>query len=245
MHLSVTGVEEGPQVLLLHGGGVGGWMWDAVRSQLDDTFRVIIPDLPGHDRSADVPYVSHTAATTELVSLIEREADGPVTVVGFSLGAQLAVLLAAEHPDLVDAVVVVSAQTEPLRFPGATLSLLGAAAPLARRSWFARLQARELFIPEESMDDYLRTSAGITRETLLASVGQNIGFVPPAGWASFPGTALVVVGARERPLMLRSAERLHEALEGSALEVVEGCGHGIPLQKPQWLAKRIREVSSQ
>ena len=39
--------------------------------------------------------------------------------------------------------------------------------------------------------------------------------------------------------MIRSARLLHNGLDGSALEIVPGCGHGIPLQRAEWLARRL------
>lgn len=227
-------------LLLLHGGGVAGWMWDPVCAHLDDSHRLLVPDLPGHGRSAAEPYTSHAETVTALAALLEREG-GRALVVGFSLGAQLAVQLAAQRPDLVADAVVISAQAVPLRAVGPTLALLRATAGLAQNERFARLQARELFIPDDLLPAYLETSAGISRETLLTAVEANLRFVPPAGWADFPGSPLVLVGEKEKPLMHRSAAALHDALPCSTVEVVEGCGHGIPLQRPEWLAARLAE----
>lgn len=161
------------------------------------------------------------------------------TVVGFSLDAQLAVLLAARRPDLVESVIVVSAQAVPMRASGPTMALLGATAGLKRREWFARLQARELFVPAEHLDDYVQTSAGISRDTLLDAVGENLRFEPPNAWRNYPGAALILVGSREKRLMARSAAVLHGTLPESTLEIVDGCGHGIPLQRPGWFAQRV------
>ncbi|PRB19179.1 alpha/beta fold hydrolase [Microbacterium sp. MYb62] len=238
MHVKTSGPQGERPLLLLHGGGVAGWMWEPMRAHLDQGRRLVIPDLPGHGLSADEPYVSHAATTAALALALEEEGR-PATVVGFSLGAQLAVQLAAQRPDLVDQVIVVSAQAVPMRATGPTLALLGAMAGLAKQERFARLQARQLFIPAELMTDYVRTSAGISRETLLRSVEENLRFVPPAAWGRFPGAASILVGAEEKTLMKRSAAALHAALPSSAHEVVDGCGHGIPLQRPAWLAQRI------
>lgn len=241
MHVATSGPHGDRPLLLLHGGGVAGWMWEPMCAHLEEERRLIIPDLPGHGRSADETYASHAATTAELARVIEDEGR-PATVVGFSLGAQLAVQLAAQRPDLVDRVVVVSAQTVPMRATRPTLALLGATAGLAKKEWFARLQARELFIPDELMTEYVRTSAGISRETLLHSVEENLRFVPPAAWRTFPGVASILVGAEEKTLMKRSAAALHAALPSSALQVVDGCGHGIPLQRASWLADHVEAL---
>lgn len=239
MYVSRTGEEDGRQVLLLHGGGVAGWMWQPVVDLLPAGTRSVVPDLPGHGRSSGQRYVSHARTVAELAEVIESGTGLPVAVVGFSLGAQLAVLLAATRPELVSQVVVVSAQARPTRAPGMTLGLLSVAAPLAKYQWFARLQARELFIPEALMDDYVRTSALISRETLVTTVGENLRFTAPPGWASYPGQALILAGERERGVMKESARSLSDSLAGSELEIVAGCGHGIPLQRPDWFARRL------
>lgn len=238
MHVDAFGPRGERPLLLLHGGGVAGWMWEPMRAHFDEAHRVLVPDLPGHGRSADESYVSHSVTTAALERILEDEG-GRATVVGFSLGAQLAVQLAAQRPDLVDHVAVVSAQAVPMRATRPTIALLGATAGLARQEWFARLQARALFVPDELLPDYVRTSASISRETLLRSVEENLRFVPPTPWHVFPGAALILVGAEEKTLMKRSAAALHTALPHSAVQVVDGCGHGIPLQRPEWLAQRI------
>lgn len=240
MHHETFGPTGGRPLLLLHGGGVAGWMWDPVRARLGDDLRVIVPDLPGHGASATAPYVSHAATADALARLLEDEAAGPATVAGFSLGAQLTVLLAAQRPDLVDDAVVISAQAEPARATGPTLALLRATAGLAKNERFARLQARELFVPEDLLPAYLRTSAGISRETLVTAVAENLRFTPPPAWSQFAGTAHILVGEKEKRLMHRSAAALHRALPHSTTAVVDGCGHGIPLQRPEWLADLLR-----
>src|SRR5690625_4327191 len=162
-------------------------MWQPLLAAFQSRTPVIclVPDLPGHGRSADRAYRSHGDTLARLIPLIENR--GPVTVVGFSLGAQLAVLLASERPDLVNAAVIVSAQAKPSRLPRATLALLGLTAPLARNERFARAQARQLLIPDELLPHYLQNSRELGRESLLAAVNENIRFTVPAGWRGYRG----------------------------------------------------------
>ncbi|MCH1882955.1 alpha/beta hydrolase [Agrococcus sp. ARC_14] len=242
MEVRESGLADAPPVLLLHGGGVAGWMWRPTLAALRTPVRAIVPDLPGHGASASDDYRSHGETVTELERLLEQRAPAGATVVGFSLGAQLAVLLAARRPELVADVVVVSAQAKSIAMPQLTLAMLAAAAPLAKWRRFARLQAKELFVPAALMPEYLADSARITKATLLASVGENLRFTVPPGWARSGDagpTSLVVVGSRERALMRDSARVLHESRPGSGLRIVEGVGHGLPLQRPDDLARLI------
>ncbi|MBO1768950.1 alpha/beta fold hydrolase [Agrococcus sp. TF02-05] len=240
MHVDETGPAGAPPLLLLHGGGVGGWMWRPTLAALRHPVRALVPDLPGHGRSASDPYRSHAETLAGLEALLEERASSGAVVAGFSLGAQLAVLLAARRPELVADAVVVSAQAAPLPLAGPTLALLGLTAPLARVPWFARLQARELLVPDELLPEYLAGSAAITRETLLASVGENLRFAVPEGWGE-SGSALVVVGGAERRVMRDSARLLHDAHPGSELRVVPRAGHGLPLEHPERMAAMLDE----
>jgi len=213
-------------------------MWHDLRARLGDRHRILVPDLPGHGRSADEPYVSHDRTVAQLAELLAAEGR-PASVGGFSLGAQLSILLASRHPELVARTLVVSAQAQPLPFTGATLGLLRATAGLARREWFARLQARELFISDALFPEYFATSSAITPDTLVAAVGDNLRFALPTAWGAFPGPVVVMVGERERRLMRDSAARVAAAVPHARLQVVDGTGHGIPLQRPQWFAAEV------
>src|SRR5699024_10748670 len=124
-----------------------------------------------------------------------------VLVVGFSVGAQLAIRLASEHPELVHGAVIVSGEARPAPLPRTTLAMLKRAAPLGRLAWFARLQAKQLSVPRELLGNYVRDSSRLSTDTLLAIVGANIHFTLPAAWSAFGGGTTVMVGARERALM--------------------------------------------
>lgn len=239
MHVDISG--EGTPVLFLHGGGVSGWMWQPVLDHLSGEIRSIVPDLPGHGKNRGSDYVSHDVTIAELVELIRDAAPSGVLVVGFSLGAQLAIRLASEQPSLVAGAIIVSGEAQPAPVPAATLRLLKWAAPLARYEWFARLQARQLAVPEELLNDYIRGSREMSPDTLLASAGENIRFTLPAAWGAVAGPATVLVGERERGLMRHSAAIIHESLDDSVLCVVPGAAHDIPFSHPELLADVIRQ----
>ncbi len=229
-------------VLLLHGGGVAGWMWEPVRAELGDEYRLIVPDLPGHDHSADEDYVSHEQTLARLRVMLAERTTGRIAVVGFSLGAQLALALASENPELVSGVVSISALAIPSRAPGVTRALLSSTAGLAKNERFARAQAKALGVPPALVPDYLRTSESISKATLLNVVAANGAFTVPAGWAGFTGAAMVLAGGREPRQVQRSAQLLHAANPRSSLELDLDAGHTLPFSNPTLVARSIRSV---
>ncbi|MEQ9815064.1 MAG: alpha/beta hydrolase [Azospirillaceae bacterium] len=100
---------SGPCLILLHGSG-GSWLhWIANIEPLARSYRVVVPDIPGHGDS-DAPPPPPTSE--HLAALLSTGAesvfgDGPISIVGFSMGASIAVDLAASQDDRVSALVLV------------------------------------------------------------------------------------------------------------------------------------------
>ncbi|MFW6690924.1 alpha/beta fold hydrolase [Streptomyces sp. MAR4 CNX-425] len=108
VELCVRDSGAGPAVLLLHGTTASLGVWDAVVERLGPAVRTVAVDQRGHGRSGK-PADGYDAAayTADLRALIRALDCGPVVAVGHSLGARNAVVLAAEHPELVAGVVAV------------------------------------------------------------------------------------------------------------------------------------------
>ena len=98
-----------PTLLLLHGYGESLTTWRAVFDRLAAHSRVIAIDLPGFGGSAK-PDTSYSLATftARLSSFIDRWTTGPVTVVGHSMGGELAAALALARPDRIKVVVLIA-----------------------------------------------------------------------------------------------------------------------------------------
>lgn len=110
-----------PPVLLLHGLGVGGSIWQAFARRLLPDLAAVAPDLRGHGQS-DAPPSGYTSAdyAADLIELITAEdwLESPVPVVGHSLGALVALTLADLRPDLVRWLVLLDPPLDPeLRNP--------------------------------------------------------------------------------------------------------------------------------
>jgi 4,5:9,10-diseco-3-hydroxy-5,9,17-trioxoandrosta-1(10),2-diene-4-oate hydrolase len=104
---------SGPAVVLIHGGAPGAYGWGNFGRNMDAlaaNFRTIIVDLPGYGKS-DKPQVSGGRfgfyAKTFAAMFAALEID-KAHVVGMATGGGAAVMMAIEHPELIDRLVLVS-----------------------------------------------------------------------------------------------------------------------------------------
>ncbi|WP_345385214.1 alpha/beta fold hydrolase [Nonomuraea salmonea] len=94
-----AGPHDADAVVLLHAVGTTGWMWERQVTALKSDLRVLVPDLPGHGRSAAVAWESIGGTAALVAELIAARApSGRAHVVGLSLGGYVAATLAATAP---------------------------------------------------------------------------------------------------------------------------------------------------
>ncbi|MFI7608200.1 alpha/beta fold hydrolase [Micromonospora sp. NPDC049366] len=101
----------GRPLVLLHGGLGSGEMFGPILPTLAAHHQVILVDLQGHGRTADIDRpLDVTLMADDIAALIEHIDLRKPDVVGFSLGGGVALQVAIRHPHLVDRVVSASAQ---------------------------------------------------------------------------------------------------------------------------------------
>ena len=102
---------EGEPLLLLHGGTGIGRDWQHVFTSGDPAgYRLIVPDLRGHGRSTNPSgRFTFREIATDIVRLLDHLGVRHVKAIGMSAGAKTLLHVATQRPDLVDAMVLVSA----------------------------------------------------------------------------------------------------------------------------------------
>lgn len=86
---------RGPALVLLHGWGLNLRIWDGLTAALCDRFRIIAVDLPGHGRSEWLPERSSLEEQAAQVCETVAEIASEYSLLGWSLGSQIALQLAA------------------------------------------------------------------------------------------------------------------------------------------------------
>lgn len=231
---------NGSPLLLVHGFTGRGSAWGSHVAAFAERFRVIVVDLPGHGRSgiADPWRMSVDEAASDLAEILTRFAATPANVLGYSLGARIALQLAIAHPEAVARLILES--------PSAGLATAGER--IARREADAALAGRlenagiEAFVDEWEQQPIFASHAGLPAGTrarqrrirlsnspagLAASLrGAGQGSMEPL-FSRLPGVAaptLIIAGALDERGLPR-AEAVARGIPDARLAIIERAGH--------------------
>jgi pimeloyl-ACP methyl ester carboxylesterase len=262
-----------PPVLFVHGLGGESLDWVDVAVQLKDLFDCAALDLPGFAHSPLPPGKDLSLdALASTVAEVARTLDRPVHLVGVSLGGTIAVRVAAEHPELVASLTLVSPALPDLRPKPGSAQLLIALAPVigpaivrtiinSDPEWMAkRIYALCYGNPHAvSQEQHVREvatlrqrasldySAYVYREAVRTTVMSYLERGPRRPWqqAALVGVpTLVVSGGRDRLVSHRVAARAKRTFRDVEVLRLPEAGHVAHLEDPTAVAAAMRAFLS-
>ncbi len=115
MHYAVWGNGDRPPLLLIHGGEDHCRSWDFVAPHLTDRYTIYAPDLRGHGDSAWAIGGMYSLPEFALdVSTLANSLEGPLTIIGHSLGGGIALQYAGTFAEKVAKVVSIEGWGPPM-----------------------------------------------------------------------------------------------------------------------------------
>lgn len=218
-------------------------MWEDIFPHLEEHYQCLFVDLPYHGNH--IPYrevftIQHFSE--KLFEIIEPYRNNqPIAVVGFSIGAQIALELMAIRPHYFQFAMINSALCQPLRISHTTLAIsIKLSMPLTKLKSFAKLQAKQLYIPTHLFDKYFAQSQAITSSQLIEIMHTNMSFSASEKLKKCQARTLITYGEREKKFMKDSALQLSRLLPNSEVSVLARLGHGFPFAEPKQFADAIR-----
>jgi len=235
----------GPAVVLLHGSNSSLLTWEAWANALAADYRVITVDLPGHGLTGPDPLARYSAA--EMADFVERflsTINVPrFTLVGNSMGGNVAWHYTLRHPDKVERLVLVDAAGYP-REERAPFGFRVFSTP--GLSWIARWVTPRFLIARslrdaygdpgrvtdarvEEYEDMMRREGNrdATRQRFQRSAAPD-GAHARLGEIRAP--TLVLWGARDRWILPKYGQRFAKDIPGARLVVLDGLGH-VPMEE--------------
>ncbi len=241
VHMMKAGTGD-PLLILHHDFGPTGWL--PLHEQLAGRFTVYAPTTPGYgqsDRPAWMRSVRDLAVIYQWM-LADLGLEN-VTLVGLGFGGWIAAEMATMSPGAFKRLVLVGAMgIQPARGEILDQSLVNhmdyVKAGLHNPAVFEQQFGAN---PETDQLEAWETN----RETTFRIAWKPYMFSQtlPHLLGGVRAPALVVWGREDRIVPLECGERYAQALPNARLEVIEGCGHLVDLEKPEDLARIVTEFA--
>ncbi|HLS34302.1 MAG TPA: alpha/beta fold hydrolase, partial [Brevibacterium sp.] len=248
--LATKTVGEGPdRAVFLHGLFGRGKNFTTAAKAIAQTHTSTLIDLPNHGESPWTEEFSYTDMADAVADTLRTgaAADGPVDVIGHSMGGKTAMVLALRHPELVDRLVIVDISPVVSDNGGEFEHLLGSLTALDLDALGSRTDADEALqgpIPNRGTRGFLlqnlrSTDGGYTWQPnldLLYESLPTIGGFPDMEGREFTGPTLWV-GGSESGYITEEAGPVMEKLFPKVLQItVKGSGHWVHSEKPEEFA---------
>lgn len=221
---------SGPALLLLHGWGCSLDIWKSVIADLAAERTLIAVDFPGHGESPEPPAPWSVTEYMELVhGLLKSLPGAPVDVLAHSFGGRVALLLAAEHPECVDRLVLTGCAGIPprkseratgraRRYQALKRLVLG---PIGRLVGEKKRDAlMERLIQRYGSEDY-RALTPSMRATFNRVIGQDL----TGCLERIAAPTLLVWGEEDTATPLWMGELMEQKIADAGLVRFAGCGH--------------------
>ena len=229
----------GPAVVLVHGWLTSSRLWEQLAGRLAQRFTVYTLDLGGFGES-DKPIAGYGVRNGSrlLYAFCAHFGLTRANVIGHDLGGAMAVKLAADHPDVVGRLVIVSTPADedqidvPTMLWLATLPVvgplfyaLGRAARPVRRLWMRPFVADPDDLTEEVVDDAGRSTPAAVSKTL--SIGRREisrgRLARQARIIKIP--LLVVAGEQDQIVDPQSVGVWAGGVDRAEISLIDECGH--------------------
>ena len=236
-----------PTVLLIHGFLDDASIWDGLVDRLGGEVGAVRYDLPGFgarigsvEEARDATLESLAAEAGEIVQGI----DGPVIVVGQSLGTQVAELVAARHKDRVRGLVLLT--PVPLggtRLPAEVVAPFGALGGdrVAQRNLRGELSPH---LGEGQLDRLTDIGAPVAADVVSHYVDVWNGGVNNAPTASaFGGPVLIIGGGADAFSNEQVVDAVSSRFADADVKVIEKGGHWVHFEYPGAVAAMILDFA--
>lgn len=230
-------------IILLHGGGLSWWNYEEVSEILKSNYHVILPILDGHSGS-DRDFTSIENNANEIIEYIDNNYNGNVKLIGgLSLGAQILLDILSKRDNICEYAIIESALVCPMKMTNRLIELLiNMSYGLINKKWFSKLQFKSLKIKKELFDKYYIDSSNITKNNMISFLKANSNY-HLKNIKTNKSKSIVIVGSKERPIMIKSAKRIHDELINSELEILSGYYHGdLSINHPNEYAEKVNKL---
>ncbi len=231
---------RGEPVILLHGTGGEGARWMPQIKGLSADFRVIALDQIGFGQSDKPLTTYHSGVFAEFLGGFIKAIGVPkATLIGQSMGANVALTLAVQHPEMVNRLVLVNGggfRTGPRTTPPDyhARQIANAATLAESREYMEKLYYDHSFVTDKLVEQNLmqRLRSAYTIESMQIAADRGLGGVTEDEARKIKSPTLLVWGANDKLSPPANADKLNAVIAGSRKVLIDKAGHYPFLEHP-------------
>ena len=233
------GIREGLRTLVfVHGSGGSRLHWNYQRQFFEKSYNVVIVDLPGHGKAGSEGEDSVRAYAKHLLHLLRGLPGDMFCLFGHSLGGAIVQEFTLLYPQYVEALVLVGTGARLRVLP----EILGGVQERFEET--VRLICDYAFSKKTSPDLIQKGVEAMleTRTTVLYgdfAACNRLDIMDRVGTIRIP--TLVVCGSDDLLTPPKYAHFLAEKIPGARLEIIDGAGHMVMIEKPDEFNNRVME----
>jgi 3-oxoadipate enol-lactonase len=235
INLNYTEEGSGFPLILLHGLSDDHNLWTLLMPRFSEIYRTFTIDLRGHGQSEkpDMPYSIELFAA-DLFEFMKKLGISRANFAGLSMGAAIIQQFALEHPEMVNAMVLLSAFSYTDGYSKANFDNLRRSLQKGGLEAFFD-KALELVVTPAFRKEYA-DSLGLLKMQAVrinspAAISRAIdaceGFNLRDRVKAIKAPALILSGKEDVFTPTYFAAEIHRSIEGSELAVMEGVGHNL------------------
>jgi len=250
IQMAYTDAGAGDPVVLIHGYPFNRSLWNEQVAALSSAYRVITPDLRGFGETdpSDGPATMNLMAQ-DVAHLMDQLEIPQAVIGGLSMGGYVALAFYKQFPSRVRALILADtraqADTEEAKQTRAQQAEKALSEGMAG---IADAMLPKLLTPEtvskhpdivKRVRDMMLTLKPEGAAAALRGMAQRDDQTPLLSQISSP--ALILVGAEDAITPVADSEKMHHAIAGSRLVVVENAGHVSNLERTEQFNKALLE----
>ncbi len=199
-------------------------------------YQVVVPHLPGFGRNSNDVF-SAELAEKELAELAESFGR-PVTIIGFSLGAQLCLPLICDHTELFTGAVMISPW---LLKDNAEIEKLMKLQSDNEKNMRTGSLGLSVGLSKEERQEHREFCKSVSMKSILAAVDNGIVLEKYPQYSEVDKPMLAVCGMKDSVSIRKSTRMLSQKNPRCAYDMWDGAGHNIPYKFAPRLNKTIKE----
>jgi pimeloyl-ACP methyl ester carboxylesterase len=243
------GPSGSPPLVLLHGLFGSSANWRGIAKRMSDSRRVLAVDMRNHGRSFNDEQMTYPAMAGDILDTLKAQGIGRADLLGHSMGGKAAMVVALEHPEKVNRLIVVD--IAPVIYTHTHLPLIEAMMRIDVAGLKSRSEADEELegsIEDRATRQFLlqsleKTGEGyrwrLNLEALKRAMDDLVGF-PDAAGSVFDGPTLFLYGAGSDYVQAEHRPRIERYFRNAEYEAIDNAGHWVHADQPGALVQSVR-----